>query len=134
MYLTGKAIQICHPNGEGSGNTLTIHYFGEDGINLTISSHDAGTPPLGLMLNALEVTGLIQVFNGWYESFRDGNPLVKGSIMFDIRHVIEPTPGYVMKIGNKTHTHEIVLSHEEAGMLNYTFQAIMPYIAFKNIY
>ena len=133
-HLIGKAITMRHPTETMNGMILEIHFYGGDGINFTFSPQDTTKEPLGIMLTAQEVTGLIQVFSGWYESFRDGNPLVKGSIMFDIRHVIEPTPGYVMKIGNKTHSHEFILSHEEAGMLNYTFQAIMPYIAFRNIY
>lgn len=134
MHLESKTIQMCYLTEIGTGMILGIHCLGEDGINFTFAPQDTTKAPLGLTLNALEVTALIQVFNGWYESFRNGNPLVKESIMFDIRHVIDPTPGYVMKISNKTHSYEFLLSHEEACMLNYSFQAIMPYIAFKNIY
>ena len=149
---------MYHPNGKGTGSAirLELHPAHDDtagSIMATIATQLTTGNCMGSMpvyprfdwdgaitvkLDFTDISKMLQVFRGEYESIEDGRGLfhksTRGTTKITLRHIVEPIHGYMLEFYRKTSEEDsnarIFLSPYEALGLATAIESSMGVICF----
>ena len=157
--MTRPALTMYHPNGEGTGSAirLELHPAHDDtagsimatfATQLTIGDRLGAVPvyprfdwegAITVKLDFTDISKMLQVFRGEFESLEDGRGLfhksTRGTTKITLRHIVEPINGYMLEVYRKTSGSEdsnarIFLSPYEALGLATAIESSMGVICF----
>lgn len=156
--MTRPTLTMYHPNGKGTGSAirLELHPAHDDtagSIMATIATQLTTGNCMGSMpvyprfdwdgaitvkLDFTDISKMLQVFRGEYESIEDGRGLfhksTRGTTKITLRHIVEPIHGYMLEFYRKTSEEDsnarIFLSPYEALGLATAIESSMGVICF----
>ena len=157
--MTRPTLTMYHPNGKGTGSAirLELHPAHDDtagSIMATIATQLTTGNCMGSMpvyprfdwdgaitvkLDFTDISKMLQVFRGEYESIEDGRGLfhksTRGTTKIVLAHSVEPINGYMLEVYRKTSDSEdsnarIFLSPYEALGLTAAIESSMGVICF----
>ena len=155
----GAKWMMCHPNAKGTGSSLQLELhpahghvegslFAKLAPQKTVGSFDGGVRILPtfdwdgaitVRLDILELAQIQEVLRGYREKIADGNGLfhrtAKANTVITFEHRIDPVPGYVLSMSQKSADGELtrisfILSMTEALALSSALDGAIVHVAF----
>ena len=141
-----------HANAKGTGTALRLELHpartdAEGSILATIAPQKATTPApsfdwynsISVRLCFMDLTKVLQVFRGQYESIDDGKGIyhrtANGCTVVRLEHRIEPFSGYVLAVSHRPNGGDTVrlifaMTYDEAFALSEAIGHAMLYVSF----